>query len=87
MLSKTWYYHVGPIYYYPSKLYSRKTLIKFLIVILSVNQAKIWSDAQVRPTPMTIERLVSFTTICKFKFPWSKIPPTLICLTNLIGAP
>ena len=70
MLSKTWYYHLGPIYYY-----------------LSVNQAEIWSDAQVRPTPMTIERLVSFTTICKVKFPWSKIPPTLICLTNLIGSP
>jgi len=46
-----------------SKLYPRRTLIKFLI--LSVNQAEIWSDAQARPTDMTIERLVLFMTVRK----------------------
>jgi hypothetical protein len=36
----------------------------------------IWSDAHSRNPSTTFERLVSFTTIRKVKFPWSKIPPT-----------
>jgi hypothetical protein len=43
---------------------------------LSVNQAEIWSNAQARPTPMTIERLVSFTTILEVKHQQTRTPNT-----------
>ena len=60
-------------------------IYKFLMIIFSLLKWPKSVAMHTRPPPTTIEKLVSFATIYEVTITCFEIPPTLICLTSLIG--